>query len=334
MAAGRIFIHAWWRSGSTYVWSKIRENCSHICYYEPLHERISCLAPDVVAEPPNVELSRVFRHPVQQKNYFAEYAELVRANNLQFSPALSYDRYLLLPDQADEQLKAYIEGLLKAAVAANRPAALCFCRSQMRSAWLKKNFGGVHIAQIRNPSDQWVSFQVEDYFWKKMLLIALKLRQTHPFAFAHIEGFERFARYMSKRSDAVIESLFEKFISEKDALAIFLIIWMASALQAISFADFVLDIDQLSTDQNRRKGAMEWFKSIGCPINFSDCASPSSTKLPVPANDFERMLFDAATTIQTKATALVVAQPEIVRQRLESLSPRSGRILQLALEQQ
>jgi hypothetical protein len=334
MAADRIFIHAWWRSGSTYVWSKIRENRSHICYYEPFHEKISYLTRDLVAEPADVELSRFFRHPVQQKNYYAEYAELVRSDNLQFSPALSYDRYLLLPDQADEQLQAYIEGLLKAAMAANRHAALCFCRSQMRSAWLKKNFGGVHIAQIRNPSDQWVSFQVEDYFCKKMLLIALKLRKTHPFAFAHIEPFERFAHYMSKRSDAVIESLFEKFIAEKDALAIFLIIWMASALQAISFADFVLDIDQLSTDRNCRKGAMEWFESIGCPIDFSDCASPSSSKLPIAVSDFERMLFDAAMTIRTKAAALVVAEPEIVRQRLGSLSPRSGRILQLALEKE
>jgi hypothetical protein len=46
------------------------------------------------------------------------------------------------------------------------------------------------------------------------------------------------------------------------------------------------------------------------------------------------MLIDAAMTIRTKAAALVIAEPKIVRQRLKSLSPRSGRILQLALEKE
>ncbi len=33
-----MFIHAWWRSGSSYVWSKLRANQSLICYYEPFNE--------------------------------------------------------------------------------------------------------------------------------------------------------------------------------------------------------------------------------------------------------------------------------------------------------
>jgi len=334
MAADQIFIHAWWRSGSTYVWSKMRENDSHICYYEPLHEIISQLSLDVVLKPPDSERNRFFRHPILQKNYFAEYTELVHCNNLRFAPALSYDRYLLLPNQADEQLRVYIEGLLNAAKAAKRHAALCFCRSQMRSAWLKKNFGGLHIAQIRNPWDQWASFQLDYYFRGKVLLIALKLHDSHPFAFAHIESFERFARYMSKRSDAVVEPLFAKFIAKKDSLAVFLIIWIASALQAISCADFVLDIDRLSTDLDYRKSAVEWFKAIGCSIDFSDCASPASGKLPISPDEFDRIFNDTLTAMRTKAAALVIAEPEIVKQRLEALSPLSSKVLRSALEHQ
>ncbi len=86
-----------------------------------------------------------------------------------------------------------------------------------------------------------------------------------------------------------VESLFEKFIAKKDSLAVFLIIWIASALQATSCADFVLDIDQLSSDLDCRKKAMEWFQSIDCPIDFSDCAIPTLNKWPVAANEFERM---------------------------------------------
>ena len=33
-----LFIHAWFRSGSTYIWSKLRNDEKLICYYEPFHE--------------------------------------------------------------------------------------------------------------------------------------------------------------------------------------------------------------------------------------------------------------------------------------------------------
>jgi hypothetical protein len=43
---------------------------------------------------------------------------------------------------------------------------------------IKRVFSGVHIAQIRNPADQWASFHVGNFI-NKMLLIALKLRNAH-----------------------------------------------------------------------------------------------------------------------------------------------------------
>jgi hypothetical protein len=327
MNADRIFIHAWWRSGSTYIWSKLRKNDNLICYYEPLHEKNARLTMEVINKPADIELSRLFRHPQQSKNYFAEYATLVRSNRLKFSPALSYDRFLLRPNQIDDELRIYIDRLLRAASGANRVAVLCFCRSQMRSAWIRRLFGGVHIAQIRNPSDQWASFKVEPYFRNKMLIIALKLRQLHPASFLHIEAFERFARHMAKHPTQAVEQLFDAFIAEKDSLAVFLVIWIASALQAISYADFVLDIDRLSTDRGYQKTASHWFETAGCPLNFADCSSPSACELPVPGEGFERMLDDAATAIRTGAASLVIADYDVVKKRMKSLSPLSNRVL-------
>jgi len=333
MLADRIFVHAWWRSGSTYIWSKLRKNGSFICYYEPLHEKNSQLTIDAVEGAANPELVRIFRHPTQKESYFAEYAALVRSTNLQFSPALSYDRFLLRPDERDDELRVYIAGLLKAASEARRTAVLCFCRSQMRSGWMKKTFGGVHVAQIRNPYDQWASFHVEPYFRNKMLIIALKLRNLHPRSFAHIEGFERFARSMSKYPAPLIRQLFDRFIDEKDALAIFLVVWTTSALQAISFADFVIDIDRLSTDPSSRRNASRWFETIGCPIDFSDCASPSSNQVLFPENEFERMIDEATEAVRTNAAALAITDADVVRQWLASLSPLSSKVLRLALEE-
>ena len=332
MHAGPIFVHAWWRSGSTYVWSKLRENNRLVCYYEPLHERIAHLSLERIAQHLAIEKSRSLRHPLQKFHYYAEYASLLRSNNLLFCSELSYDRFLLRPEQVDQQLHEYIQGLIDAAAAGGRTAVLCFCRSQMRSAWMKKVFGGLHVAQIRNPADQWGSFKGGPYFIKKLLTIALKLRNFHPDSFKHIEVFERFAQATSNRRSLSVEQVFGFFInqiSQNDALAIFMVVWIASALQAITYSDFILDIDLLSNDLQYRNAVTEQFATIGCSIDFSDCASPSSDQNS--ATEFDRVMRDAVRAIRSNASALVIANGPAVEKWLPSLSALSRNILRSAL---
>jgi hypothetical protein len=330
-----IFIHAWWRSGSTYVWSKLRENKSCRCYYEPLHERNAELDLATIKADPNVNLSQALRHPIPKKHYFAEYAKLVRSGTLGYFTELAYDRYLLLPGQPDDKLRNYLEGLISSASAVKRRAILCFCRSQMRSAWMKQNFGGLHIAQIRNPADQWTSFKVDSYFAPKMIVIALRLRDLFPGAFAHIQAFEAFANQLSRRSslppEVFVHYFVEPFVNQRDCLDIFLLIWIASALQSIAFCDFLLDIDLLSNDIEYRSTATRWFDSIGCGVNFCDCSSPSWADTSVADSGFKRIAADAASAIRFGASSLVVTKPEAVKNRLALLSPLSRRILTLAL---
>jgi hypothetical protein len=330
-----IFIHAWWRSGSTYVWSKLRENKSRRCYYEPLHERIAELDLATIKADPNINLSRALRHPIPTKPYFAEYAKLVRSGTLGYFPELAYDRYLLLPGQPDELLRSYLEGLISTANGAHRRAILCFCRSQMRSAWMKQNFGGLHVAQIRNPADQWTSFKVDSYFVSKMIIIALRLRDLYPGAFAHIQAFEAFATQLSRRSslpsEVFVRYFIEPFVTQRDCLDIFLLIWIASALQAIACCDFLLDIDLLSNDIEYRGAATQWFDSIGCSVNFCDCSSPSWGDASAADSVFKQTAADAASAIRSSASSLVVMKAEAVKHRLPLLSPLSRRILSLAL---
>lgn len=334
MSDQAIFLHAWWRSGSTYAWSKLRENKSCRCYYEPLHERISSLTLAVTKRDPDTKLSQALRHPIPNKPYFAEYARLLRSGNLGYSADLPYDRYLLQPGQMDERLRHYLGRLISSAKAANRRPILCFCRSQMRSVWMKQNFGEFHVAQIRNPADQWISFKIDPYFISKMIIIALKLRDLHPSAFTHIQPFEDFAQQVSKRSSLPAEVFtryfVDPFINSRDCLDIFLVIWIASALQAISHCDFLLDIDLLSNDFEYRNSATRWFDSIGCRVDFSDCASPTLGDA-TPAV-FERTAVDAARAIQSNASSLVVMEAKVVKERLSLLSPLSRRVLGLALE--
>lgn len=330
-ASEPIFIHAWWRSGSTYIWSKLRENESHRCYYEPLHEKIARIDVATAEQPSETELSQTLRHPVVEKNYFAEYVDLLRSGSLRYAPELAYDRYLLRPDESDEKLRNYLSGLISDANSAERRAILCFCRSQMRTVWMRKTFGGVHIAQIRNPVDQWASFKINPYFSISMIIIALKLRKLHPRAFEHIEPFERFAQHLSRRPSLPAELISNQFVLQRDCLDVFLVLWIASALQAIAHCDFVLDIDLLATDLNTRKASSTWLNSIGCSVDFSDCSLPTSTVLHVHSPVFERTVKDAASALRSSATSLLITRPKVLQQKLRSLSSVSQWVLKLAM---
>jgi hypothetical protein len=201
----------------------------------------------------------------------------------------------------------------------------------MRSAWMKETFGGIHVAQIRNPINQWASFKINPYFSIGAIMIALKLRNLHPHAFMHIETFERFAQDLSRRPSLPLDLISSQFVAQRDCLDVFLVIWIASAMQAIAHCDFVLDIDLLAADPNNRNTTSKWLTSIGCSVDFSDCSLPTSTLLHVHSPLFERTVKDTTRAIRTHAAPLVIANPKVVEQKLPLLSPLSQRVLRLAL---
>lgn len=326
-----IFIHAWFRSSSTYIWSKLRQNESLLCYYEPLHESISGLTAASSAEAPNATFLRSMRHPALAEGYFREYGDLVRSGVLRGCQGLAYDRYLLQPDQPDDKLRDYFQTLLASAFWKNRRAALCFCRSQMRCGWMKQAFGGKHVAQIRNPIDQWKSFQVNPYFPRMLLVTALSLRAAFPAAFAHVPTFEAAAREITERRGSFSAAIPHSRLPPSELTAIFLLIWLASTWQAVACCDGVLDVDRIAADPDYRDECGRWFTSIGAPINLSDWASPSPVAAPFGASAFQRLLEQAAEAIRSNAAALLVGDPSAIAARLGTLSIRSRSFLEMAV---
>ena len=194
---------------------------------------------------------------------------------------------------------------------------------------MKAVFRGQHVCQIRNPYDQWASFNIETYFPVMMLTIAMKLRASHPSAFAHIKSFERFAGHVASRPNFPIDQFYSFFLKQDDLAAVFMVIWLASALQAISYSDFVLDIDRLSSDGDYRKAAADWYQSMGCLIDFSDCASPTSKERSGVTTKVFGLAIDA---IRSNASSLVVALPDKAKKRIAVLAPESKELLLRVLD--
>jgi len=303
-----------------------------ICYYEPFHEVLSepSLGEQIKNHKP-LEAGLALRHPVQGQHYFYEYKELLEQNRLNFSPELSYQNYFLSEDQPDASRYTFIQTLISHAADANRTPALCFCRSQIRSAWIKKNFGGSHVGQVRDASAQYESFGVLPYFRNTMITIALDLWRNHPGCFTHIPNFERFAAAFEKRKSLPAEQLYEYFLKPDDFVAIFLLIWLLSTLQSIGHSDLVLDIDRLSTDRSYQAFVQEWFAGLGCIIDLSDCVIPKADGADRDKSD--SMTVEAGRAMRRTFCDIAVYDSQKVSAALTQMSDRSRRTVELFLDQ-
>ena len=321
-----LFIHAWFRSGSTYIWSKLRNDEKLICYYEPFHEVLAekTLLEQIERHKP-VETSLALKHPFQQRHYYDEYKKLLMKDQLNFTSDLSYRNYFLLPNQEDIPRYKYIQTLISHAFNEDRLPVLSFCRSQMRSAWIKQKFQGTHIAQIRDALSQYESFGVQPYFRNTMIKIALDLRRDNPACFAHIGHFDRFAEAFEKRPDLPADQLYEYFLKPDDFLAIFLVIWMLSVLQSISCSDLTLDIDILANDASYRSQVRDWFAAVGCFVDFADCSIPLTTSFD--KDKAMRMITEAGRAFRENSCSVLLYDPSKIAIGLKYVSDRSRKAI-------
>lgn len=322
MQPGPVFVHAWWRSGSTYVWSRLRRDPSLKCFYEPLNERLATLDAHSIESSTERAVSRALRHPEVESHYFAEYLGLIRAGRLGYSADLAYARYLLAPGKDDPHLRAYVQGLVDDAAAERRRAALCFCRSQMRSAWMAARFPGVHVAQLRNPASELASFNVSPYFTSRLVTIAARLWRKVPAAFSHIPEL---GRQITAANGAPGSKL---AFSDADRAAIFMLLWGASAAQALSVSEHVLDIDMLSSSAATREQARDWFAERGCAVEFADCHSPGSQDSGELAQPLRPIAAAAAQALRSHAAPLLIFDAARVAGSMGALSGASRFLLE------
>jgi hypothetical protein len=331
-----VFVHSWWRTASTYVRDKLRRRDDLCCYGEPLHEVIGHLTLKIVRAPVDPAVLKRLHHPALHRTYFADYEPLL-AEGTGFHKSLSYDRYFLAPAETDTQLEQYLARLIDSARNRNKRAVLAFCRSSLRAAWMKQRFGGLHLALLRNPREQWGSMleqhrQGGTYFLAGMLAIAGKLRSRFPRAFAHLpcelpDYRERL--YNPDELGKYIE--LAKRMRAYDLYAVFALIWLASALQVLSVADVVLDSDSLSSDGTARQRAAALLATKDLDIDFSDCATPAHRDLPLSLEALDSVEMAAVRALSRNARALVVYHPSRVAANAEVLAPLSGQLVRIAL---
>jgi hypothetical protein len=313
------FVHAWFRSGSTWLWEKFREDDSFLAFYEPLHEDLPNWTPERIRLPHAMPFDGA-NHPSLNRSYYYEYLPLVEEAKLNFNPSVSYQSYFLKEDDSAPELQSYLDGLIGHARLAGKRPALCFCRSAMRARWMKQRFGGVHIAQIRNPFDQWRSFRKNSYFVNRMVMTGLFVEKNQNGAFRSIPGFrDLFEAWLAGKGVSV---------NDDQCTLIFIHMWLYSAIQSIAASEIVVDIDRLSDSADTLKAVSSAMRDQALPFDLSDCQAPRSDRDTREYQVFnDRFLKVIEALLPGREVNQHLIGFDTIEAKLDFLAPNTGELL-------
>ena len=170
-----IFLHSSFRTGSTWLWSKFRENSECYCYYEIFNEILEDINFKNILQSPSTWNSH---HPAGAP-YFSEFSPLLKkVKGIEgFDQEMAFsDFFLELNGDRDRVNKtsAYLASLVNLAQQNRRVPVLSCTRSIARVEMIKSQIGGTHIFIKRSLLNQWFSYSNQSqncnpYFFNTIL---------------------------------------------------------------------------------------------------------------------------------------------------------------------
>jgi hypothetical protein len=297
--AGRpIFIHACWRTGSTYIWSKFRAQDDFCAYLEPLHDAFIKTNVKVFEDQFDQKINRVLRHPELARHYFCEYPFRPEGGVEKFEEHFPYERYCLSEKDSDPALHAYIAHLILLARQKGQRPVLQFNRGLLRSRWLTRHFQPVNILLLRNPCDIWASFcSFSNPYFRAVLSCILGQNGSHPL-FAplwEIGDVPSFCRPDFEED----YSFYQRFAEQAgECLRLpFYYFYALTSLYNLAACDVVIDINAITQSEAARRNVTQQLDALGIRISLDDC------KIPTTANASDDQA--AGDTIQREVIPLL-----------------------------
>jgi hypothetical protein len=271
-----VFIHSLFRTGSTYIWLKFRNNKKNCCYYEPFNEVLSVLSKDVSCELNKTFAIDVLGHPQLGRRYFYEYEKLL-IDDIQgvpcFQKSFVADEFCCVNNT--NKLIKYVDFLISSS--GHRRPVFQFCRSSLRVDWFVRNYPeACNIYIVRNPRDNWASYVINSQKGNNYFLVM-------NLVFAGLNKKNKYLNELAKRV-LLIEYRNDDFGKEFKAYSqildaysleekyfIFYYIWFCSLVENVLRADFILNINKLNEDLDYRKKTIDFLLLTGVNhIDFSD----------------------------------------------------------------
>lgn len=288
-----IFIHSLFRTGSTYVWSKFREQDKYYCYYEPLHQNLAQISDENLDSILSNDFE-IVNHPRLKTSYWVEYRPLLEKDITglpHFRKNFSFDEFCATEN--NQSLKRYIDFLIKGA--GEKCPVLQFNRSSLRIQWFKAGYpGATNIYLVRRQRDQWQSYHELfkrtgfDVFFLQDLLIAGINSSWEPFRplARHMPIF-RFNDDSFDREIKFYRAIYDCYTPEENYL-IYYYIWFRALIENVLMADVLVNINRLSSEPGYRQEIYRTLDKHGIDdVKFEDSSIGTYNKYELPLSSLE-----------------------------------------------
>jgi hypothetical protein len=244
-----VFIHSLFRCGSTYFWSKFRENEDYFCYYEPLHHFLLEIDFDYENKFEKEDFLKR-ENAIQIKHYLDEYKYLIDKHNSgipHFKKSFIFDQYCNI--YPNPELKKYIDFLL--INTGNRRPVLQFNRTGFRTSWFKHNFPeALNIYLVRNPRDQWESYKRKEkkgrgiFIVMDLMISSLNLSNKY---FHTLSQYIPLIKYQNNdfHRERIFYDTIKDAYSNEEKYFIFYYIWLYALIENVLHADVLVDMNLL-----------------------------------------------------------------------------------------
>ncbi|MEA3117453.1 MAG: hypothetical protein QOI13_723 [Paraburkholderia sp.] len=249
-----IFLHTGWRSGGTWVWSRLRTLETVTAFYEPLSTLLGDLS---LADIPAVRPTSNSGHPPLDAPYYEEYRSFLQDRMrgvVGYQKGFGTDRFGDVPDGEFPALQAYLQNLCDRSIEQGKVPVLKFCRSQGRLPWLRRAFPkALHVFVLRNPAAQFASGWLLKQEWGNSFFVAapfrvLGLNQSQPVVKQAIEMCGVSLPPITPTSVDEYAAACERYahtVEGTHAYRAFMALWILCASRMLSGVDLLIDMDRL-----------------------------------------------------------------------------------------
>lgn len=319
-----ILIHSLFRTGSTYIWNRLRHLPGLCCYYEPFHPELARITVDSFS--PwlyDTASTNWIHHPPLDKPHFMEYRKILR-KGLRGVPGFKHTFSLKDYCRHDDHplQKQYLDTLITAAKP--EKAVMQFNRSSLRTKWFRRVFpGAMQMYLVRNPENQFQSqlslnanLGVDTFLVMDLMTAALNRHTPEFIPLARIFPLPLFNHADFSAQRRFFSRVYSAF-SLEERYAVFYYLWFSALAENLAYPDDILSIDALSLDPAYRKTWEEKFSGLcGETVDFSDAAVRQYPSSPIDE--------DIARLIRRAMQARILAREEIgdLTVRLQQLPAR------------
>lgn len=265
MTGKPIFIHSLFRTGSTYIWNKFRQNDNYYCYYEPLHPALAHVTKDNIENLMTKDFGSV-NHPSLNKYYLYEYSSILDTKGpgvRYFKKSFSFDEFC--NNKKNPALKKYIDHLIYNA--GEKTPLFQFNRTALRVKWFKENYpDSLNIYLVRQPRDQWQSyFEIQQktnysvFFVMDLLTASINKKTGYFKPLARSIPLLKHRDRSFEKDEKFYRLLLDSYPGE-ERYFIFYYTWLRALIENVIYADFVLNINLLSQDTVYREAFSSFLK--------------------------------------------------------------------------